>query len=143
MVLEQIKVKDLLRANQKELTVNEQYEYDDLPTTGPVDVKAYIELNSTGLVVKGRFAANVEEPCDRCYEPFERTLHGRFEDRFVYQSLIEEHPAGAEVELHDEDFYDTLGADGLLDLKDLIYQHIILAMSSNRVCEKENCTIRA
>lgn len=141
MALETIKLKDLIRAGQKELLVQETYEYEDLPLKEPVQVQAQIRLNTTGVTVLGKFKAVVEEPCDRCYEPFERTLQNSFEERYVYESFIDLAPP-SERELRSEDFYETLEPEGDLDLKDLVHQHIILAMSADRICERETCEVR-
>lgn len=140
MAIEQVRLKDLIRDQQKELTLDERYEYDDLPVEEPVSVQCHIKLKSTGVDVVGRYQAHVKEPCDRCFEPFEREIRRSFEDRFVYESLTDTQGTG-EVELHEEDFYDTIGYDGVLDVKDLVRQHIIIALSSDRVCENETCII--
>jgi len=140
--MEKVKIKDLIRTGQKELDIDAEYTYEDLPEKEPVEVHAHIWLTSTGLNVRGKLHTLIEEPCDRCFEPFEREINRYFEDKFVYESFIDDSRSG-EIELHEEDFYDTTGAEGVLDLKDLVYQHLILSISTDRVCNKVTCEIKA
>lgn len=138
MSLAQIKLQDLVRAGQTSLAVSEPFVYEDLPVTGPVQVKAYLQVTDVGATVKGQLWATLEEPCDRCLEPYRRDISPRFLDRYVYASLAD-HPASKEVELAGDDFYDTIGPDGILDLEDLVRQHIILAMTTDRICGQSDC----
>lgn len=142
MALEKISLKDLVRAGQRELDLHEAYEYDNLPTKGPVDTEAHIQLSSTGLTIRGKYHATIEEPCDRCAEPFQREIDERFKEDFVYSSLVEE-ASGGDLELHSEDYYESIDPAGALDVKDLIYQLIVLAISHDRICQKETCFIHA
>jgi uncharacterized metal-binding protein YceD (DUF177 family) len=141
MTREKIYLKDMIRTGQTEVSLQESYQYEDLPTVAPVTVEAHVLLNSTGGTVRGKFEAELEEPCDRCYEPYRRGIHESFDDRFVYESFIDAYPTG-DMELRSEDYYDTVGEDGILDVKDLVYQHIVIAMSADRVCEQETCVIK-
>lgn len=142
MIQETIKLKDLIRTGQKEVVLDESYTYEDLPLTAPVQVTARVRLTSTGVTVQGTFHAISEEPCDRCLEPFKRELSQRFDERYVYESLTD-FSSASEMELHEEDFYDTIGPEGILDLKDLVRQHLVLALSADRICERETCVISA
>jgi uncharacterized metal-binding protein YceD (DUF177 family) len=142
MATEKIAIKELVRQGKNSLVLDEVYQYDDLPAKGPVQVHAELNLNATGLNVRGAFRAQIEEPCDRCYEPYERTLNVPFEERFVYENLTDNYPSGGEFELHNEDFYEIVDAEGELDIKDLIYQLIVIAMTTDRVCQKGTCTIK-
>jgi uncharacterized metal-binding protein YceD (DUF177 family) len=142
MIQETIKLKDLIRAGQKEVVVDEAYTYEDLPMKAPVRVQAHVRLTSTGVTVKGSFDALAEEPCDRCLEPFERQIFQRFDERYVYESLTD-FSSASEMELHEEDFYDTIGPEGVLDLKDLVRQHLVLALSTDRICERDTCVIQS
>lgn len=140
MTIESLKIKDFLRSGQKEVLLDEAYTYDDLPLTQDTHAKVTIKLNSTGLLVHGRFETEAEEPCDRCTQPHRRKLSDQFEERFVHTALLED-IGGGEHELHDEDFYDTIGPDGVLDVKDLIHQYLVIALSTDRVCNQSNCRI--
>jgi uncharacterized metal-binding protein YceD (DUF177 family) len=141
MAIERIRVKDMINTGQKEVRLDEQYDYADLlPTKEPVHVDALAHLTATGLAINGNFEAHLEEPCDRCSSPYERWINSRFEEQYVHAALVDEVPGG-DMQLHNEDFYDVLGPDGTLDVKDLVYQHIIIAMSNDRVCNQETCTL--
>ncbi len=141
MTLEKIKLKDWIRTGRRETDVDESYTYEDLPLKVPAEVHIHCRLNATGVDVRGNYKTVVEEPCDRCCELYERPLGNAFDERFVYQSFIDEAPAG-DMELHTEDFYETIGPEGVLDLKDLIHQYIVMAMSTDRVCNRATCEIR-
>jgi uncharacterized metal-binding protein YceD (DUF177 family) len=139
MTYEQLSLKDLERNGCRDLTFQDAFTYDDLPITQPVEVQGRVQLTDTGAVINGKFKASIEEPCDRCSEPFQREFKQSFEDRFVYQSLVDW--SSRECELHAEDFYDMLGPDTILDIHDLVYQHIVLAMSTDRMCNRDTCVI--
>ncbi len=142
MTLEKVSIREMQRAGKQELPVEENYEFEDLPTKGPVYTVALVELDSTGLTVSGRFHATVEEPCDRCYEPYEREIRESFEEDFVFNHYIEADRPG-EVELNEEDFYEVIDPEGELDLKDLIRQLIVMGMQQDRLCSRETCDIPA
>lgn len=142
LTAETLQLKELIRLGQTDVQVQGRYDYDDLPVTQPVEVSARVTLSETGATVRGQFTAVVEEPCDRCTDPFSRTLEETFSERFVYDSLTAQ-PSPGEFELHDEDFYDTIGPDGILDLKDLVYQHVLIALGINRFCGRETCQLQA
>jgi uncharacterized metal-binding protein YceD (DUF177 family) len=107
--MDKLKLKDLIRAGQREVTVRDAYEFEDLPVKNPVQVAAHCELNATGVKVSGHFDALIEDECDRCCEMFERRAKGNFEERFVYQALLDEIPG--DKELQEEDYYETIGPD--------------------------------
>lgn len=140
MVLEKIKIKDLIRSGERELAIQEFYSYEDLPLKDPVQVVTRIRLNSVGLTVSGSFRALLEEPCDRCYEPFERIVSDSFEERFVYEPLTDKTPPG-EMELRSENFYEPVDPEGELDLKDLVHQLVVIAISHDRVCRRDSCSL--
>lgn len=143
MAVGQVHIKDLIRAGQRELSLEEDYDYPDLPVKGTVHLNAHLQLSSIGAIVSGVFQGVLQEPCDRCLEPFERPVQSRFEERFVYQSMVEDTMRSGEIELMESDFYDTIGPEGILDVKDLVYQHIILAMSNDRICNRESCEMQS
>lgn len=133
-----VNIKDLARRGQDELTLEEDYVLDDLPLLKPVHTTMKLRLNQTGVTIKGRLETEVEEPCDRCYEPFQRELRMSFEERFVYDSYVDQFPSG-DMELQAEDFFEPLDLSGELDLKDLIHQLLVLALSENRICHRTAC----
>jgi uncharacterized metal-binding protein YceD (DUF177 family) len=142
MVLEQIDVTDLRRAGTTRLNVAETYRYPDFQTLGPVAVEARITVTDTGVILAGHFTGEIEEPCDRCLLPYHRTLSSRFEERYVdHVFLPDSLTGGGEVQLQQNDFYDTLGADGILDLKDMVRQYVIMALSLDRICGGPACML--
>lgn len=139
MAIETVYLKDLLRTGQTDVVLSEAYAYDDLPVVGVASTDLRLSVNNTGMTAKGRYEATVEEPCDRCFEPYQRILSGRIDERFVYESLTD--PSGGERELQPEDFYDVIGDDGVVDIKDLIRQYIVLGLSTDRVCNSDGCNL--
>jgi len=142
MSQETIKLKDLIRTGHKEASWDAQYEYDDIPLVGSAHFTGHIQLTSTGVNLQGDIDATSEEPCDRCAEPYRRTIEEHLNDRFVYAALVETWSSG-EKQLTEDDFFDTIGPDGILDLKDIVHQYLVMALSGDRVCNRPGCEIGA
>lgn len=146
---EPFEIIDLLKLaaiGQDQLAIETTFTYDNLPLTCPVQVKAKLYRTNTGARVKGHYHTVAEEPCDRCSEPFTRELDESFEESVMFHAMA--YPKGLEnlnikankeIELQPDDFYDVLDANECLNLKELIYQLIILMTSTDRFCNRPEC----
>lgn len=139
---------DLLKLaseGQRSLSFETAFHYDAalLPVTKPVLVRATISHRNTGCRVKGHFEAEVEEPCDRCSEPFLRQINQDFEETYVFYAVA--HPPDSsrrghqEIELQLDEMVDALNEDECLLFKELIYQLIVLACDQDRFCHRPAC----
>ena len=140
MSLDVFSIKDYIKAGTSSVNVDEHYTFDELPLTEPSHVKATIKIHSAGVQVVGHFTAHSDEPCDRCNQPYERSLDNDFDESYVFQEYATDY-AGGELELQSLDFFEVLDEEAMLDLKDMIYQLIVMELSLNRICNSPTCDI--
>jgi uncharacterized protein len=95
----------------------------------------FLTVEGRNLFADGSFLAEGEASCDRCTEEFTVTLEKEFSTILVPR---DQGPAGASnVELHEDDldigFYDGAG----IDVNDLFWEQVALALPVKLLCAEE------
>ncbi len=70
--------------------------------------------------------------CDRCLTEFDYDLDINIEETYAKYSLQEEY--GTELELSGGEFIIDLNGEKEIDVYDLLYQSVILALPNKKVC---------
>lgn len=105
----------------------------ELAVAGAVKpVVGELTLNRVGAGVKlvGNVKTLLKLHCETCLRPYFQALSVDIDELFVpYRDMASEYEMGApkEQELLKNDFYEMLGADGLIDIDDVVYQAVTLA----------------
>ena len=112
---------------------------DRLSQATPLQAEGSAELlphTSGEIRVRGKLAVTMQCDCNRCLEPARFPLESRF-DLFYRPAEDAAAAEDAEVEIDPGEaeigFYE---GDGL-DLKDVLREHVLLAMPMQRVCRAE------
>jgi uncharacterized metal-binding protein YceD (DUF177 family) len=106
------------------------------PAVGDLSVTA----RSTGMLLTGRIQTLLKLNCDRCLRPYFQSIAVDIDERFVIESYtdIDLTSNTKERELKtSSDFYDTLPADNVLDITDVVYQAVTLATPNSCSCGTE------
>jgi len=125
-------IEDIEQANNKKLS----YEFDDIieeiPTNG--NIYANLTLESLGEFIKvtGNVKLIAKLECDICLNEYEESMDFEIDEMFAKSSLMEEY--GQELELRDGQFITDLNGENEIDIKDLLYQSVIINLPDKKVC---------
>ncbi len=125
-------IEDIEQANNKKLS----YEFDDIieeiPTKG--NIYANLTLESLGEFIKvtGNVKLIAKLECDICLNEYEESMDFEIDEMFAKSSLMEEY--GQELELRDGQFITDLNGENEIDIKDLLYQSVIINLPDKKVC---------
>lgn len=125
-----ILIEDIERESDKILA----YEFDEYMEEFGCSIKADLEFESLGdyIEVTGELQGKIKLICDRCLSEFEYDLDIDIEEMYAKHSLQDEY--GQEVELSSGQFVTDLNGEKEIDVYDLLYQSVILALPNKKVC---------
>lgn len=100
-------------------------------------VKGELSVQHRGdfLEVEGHAHTIVTLECDRCLARYNHRLATHFEEVLWLDHDLTVSPPEREIAL--EDLEEHVSADGQLDLLDLVYQHLSLALPLRRLCTED------
>ena len=107
---------------------------DDIKELENCHISAELEFRSMGdfIEAKGSVEGKVTLECDRCLNKFEYDLDFDIDETFAKKSLLDEY--GSELELSNGQFVTDLDGAEEIDVYDLLYQSVILALPNKKVC---------
>ncbi len=111
------------------------YEFnDDIKELENCHVNSDILFRSIGdfIEAKGRVKGKITLDCDRCLNKFVYDLDFELDETFAKKSLYDEY--GQELELAQGQFITDLNGEKEIDIYDLLYQSVILALPNKKVC---------
>ena len=126
--------KILIEDIEKEPNKTMFYEFDEYMEEFGADIYADLELKSLGqfIEVSGTAQGKLKLTCDRCLQEFDYDLDIDIEETFAKQSLQDEY--SSEFELTRGQFITDLNGEKEIDIYDLLYQSVILALPNKKVC---------
>jgi len=107
---------------------------DDIKELEDCHVSAELDFRAIGefIEVKGRAEGKVTLECDRCLKKYVYDLDFDIDETFAKKSLLDEY--GGELELSEGQFVTDLDGAKDIDVYDLLYQSVILALPNKKVC---------
>ena len=126
--------KILIEDIEKEPNKTLFYEFNEFMEEFNADITADLELKSLGqfIEVSGVAKGKLRLVCDRCLNEFDYDLDIEIEETFAKQSLQDEY--SQEFELQRGQFITDLNGEKEIDIYDLLYQSVILALPNKKVC---------
>ena len=112
-----------------------EFDFDsDIKELDECHVSAELNFRSMGdfIEVNGHAEGKVTLECDRCLNKFVYDLDFDIDETFAKKSLLDEY--GAELELSNGQFVTDLNGAEEIDVYDLLYQSVILALPNKKVC---------
>ncbi len=112
-----------------------EFDFDDnIKELEDCHVSAELEFRAMGdfIEVKGNVEGKITLECDRCLNKFNYDLDFNIDETFAKNSLLDEY--GQELELNNGQFITDLNGAEDIDVYDLLYQSVILALPNKRVC---------
>ena len=107
---------------------------DDIKELENCHISAELEFRAMGdfIEARGNAEGKVTLECDRCLKKFEYDLNFDIDETFAKKSLLDEY--GSEIELSNGQFVTDLDGAEEIDVYDLLYQSVILALPNKKVC---------
>ena len=126
--------KILIENIEKEPNKTMFYEFNEFMEEFGADIYADLELKSLGqfIEVSGKVQGKLKLICDRCLHEFDYDLDIEIEETFAKYSLQDEY--SSEFELQRGQFVTDLNGEKEIDIYDLLYQSVILALPNKKVC---------
>ena len=106
----------------------------DLDAVKPVVGELHVVAGSSGLRLTGLVKTLLKLHCHRCLRPYFQSLSLDIDEWFVYQA---DTGAPRDRELRKRDFVEPIPPDGMLDISDIVYQAVTLAVPSYCLCGEE------
>ena len=110
------------------------YSFNDSIDELNCNLKAELDLKSMGdfIEVCGHAEGKINLTCDRCLNEFSYNLDINIEETFAKHALQDEY--GQDFELKNGQFITDLNGEKEIDIYDLLYQSVILALPNKKVC---------
>lgn len=129
-----IKIEDLDKSKDGILS----FDFEDIPDgidfAQPAHAKLEIKRLGAGFIsVTGSIKAKIDAVCDNCLKKFIYEIETEVNEIYAEKTLYEEYKV--ETEIKDNFFAIDLNGSGEIDLTDLIYQSLILAIPNKLVCD--------
>ena len=125
-------IEDIEQAKNKQV----EYKFDDIiediPTNGNIQASLFLESCGEFIKVTGNVKLKAKLECDICLNEYEENMDFDIEEMFAKNSLMEEY--GQELELKDGQFITDLNGENEIDIKDLLYQSVIINLPDKKVC---------
>ena len=126
--------KILIEDIEKEANKTLFYEFDEFMEELNADIYADLTLKSLGQFIEifGTAQGKLKLICDRCLQEFDYDLDIDIEETFAKYALQDEY--SQEFELTRGQFITDLNGEKEIDIYDLLYQSVILALPNKKVC---------
>ena len=126
--------KILIEDIEKEVNKTLFYEFKEFMKEFGADIYANLILKSLGqfIEISGTVQGKLRLVCDRCLNEFDYELNIEIEETFAKQSLQDEY--SQEFELQRGQFITDLNGEKEIDIYDVLYQSVILALPNKKVC---------
>ncbi|MBR1908527.1 DUF177 domain-containing protein [bacterium] len=125
-------IEDIEQAKNKKL----EYEFDDIiediPTNGNIQAKLLLESLGEFIKITGNVKLTAKLECDICLNEYEEIMEFQIDEMLAKGTLLEEY--GQEFELKDGQFVTDLNGEKEIDIKDLLYQSVIINLPDKKVC---------
>ena len=127
-----ISIEELENTSSKSLTIHFDEKIEGLNCVTPIVSDLTILSLGDFIEIKGNVKGTLMLECDLCLKEFEYKLDFDIDEMFAKNALLEDY--GQETELKDGQFVTDLEGADEIDIYDLLYQSVILALPNKKVC---------
>lgn len=132
-----INVEEMLTEGNRRLTVKESLsdvKLDDAKLLAPVNVEINLEIIDKEIYIRGVFNTRVELECVRCLEIFQLNLSGEIESVYMFEHEFRDMIDKLDAEYEADDETIECLKDGIVDISELVREHIILEIPPYPIC---------
>lgn len=129
-----VNIEDIKQTKNGILKVEFEELSDGIDLAEPARVSLVISIVGSGFInVKGKISAKLNAVCDNCLKNFTLPLEVDVDEMYAENTLYDEYKG--EIEIKDNFFAEDLNGAEDIDLSDLMYQSLILAIPNKLVCD--------
>jgi uncharacterized metal-binding protein YceD (DUF177 family) len=127
-----IKIEEIENSSRQEITIDFEDKIDGIDSDAPI--YAEITLKSLGDLIKveGHVEGEVNLECDLCLQKYKYGIDFELNEFFAKKTMLDEY--GAETELKEGQFIEDLDGKDEIDIRDLLYQSVILNFPNKKIC---------
>jgi len=125
-------IEDIEQATNKKLEYTFNDLIEEIPTHGNVQAALVLESFGEFIKITGNVKLVAKFECDICLSEYEENIEFEIEEMLAKNSLMDEY--GQELELKDGQFITDLNGENEIDIKDLLYQSVIINLPDKKVC---------
>jgi uncharacterized protein len=108
---------------------------DNLGAVKPVLGELTVSASSTGMRLSGHLQTLLKLTCHRCLRPYFHSINIQLNESFVeFSGRDNLEQSCKDRELLADDFVEELAEDGILDITDIVYQAVTLAIPVSCLC---------
>ncbi len=130
-----INIEEIKKSPQNELEINFSDYIDGLSLNNEVSAKLKATASEYGVNIRGNIIAELILQCDRCLENFVYEINTEINEEFITDSIVREDQK--DYEHTDRGFAEDLNGREEIDIRDLIYQLIILELPNKNLCKAD------
>jgi len=131
-----INIEDIKKTSDRCLIINFFDYIAELNLKDRVLANLTVQATDYDINISGNIKAGLVLECDRCLEPYIYNMDIEINEQFINEKIVSGNKK--EHELTEGEFVEELGDSKELDIKDLIYQSIILELPNKNLCNP-NC----
>lgn len=128
-----INITDIENKENKTIDVQFSQVYEEFNPEIPVVANLTLTLIGDLIKVSGNIKADLILTCDVCLKEFTKSFDINVEEFFTKYNLNED--CASEFEIKNDGFIEDLNGENEIDIKDFVYQSIILNMPNKIVCD--------
>ncbi len=131
-----VSVEDIKKTAGKKLEISFFDYIEEIELKDRVLANLTASVNNFDVNVSGEIKADLLLQCDRCLESYAHQVDVEINENFVSENVV---PANQkDYELGKNEFVEELNGTGEVNIKNLIYQSIILNLPNKKLC-KDDC----
>ena len=130
-----ISIEDLEAAKNKTLHCEFEEKIDGVDCVTPIHADLTVKSLGDFIEVKGNVKGIVKLECDLCLKNFDYKLDFEIDELYAKNALLGDiQDSGQEFEIKEGQFVTDLNGSDEIDIYDLLYQSVILALPNKKVC---------
>lgn len=130
-----INIEEIKKAPDKKVEINFSDSIEEFKHKEKIKAALVASASKFGLSIKGKIMGELILECDRCLSEYVHELNAEINEDFITDSLVSEDQK--EYELGGSDFVEELNGQDEIDIKDLVYQSIILDLPYKCLCKAD------
>ena len=125
---------ELAQSKDGQLDFEFEENFDEINLVSPAKAKLTVSRTGGGFInIRGKVVAQLNAVCDNCLRDFVYKIECDIDENFAESTLYPEYKE--ETEIKDGFFAVDMNGSGEIDLRDLIYQSLILSVPNKLVCD--------
>lgn len=130
-----VSVEEIKNSPDKKLKINFSDFIGEIKLNDKVSASLIASVSDYDINISGNIQADVVLQCDRCLENYVHNINIELNEDFVSEEVVPDNQK--DYELKEGEFVRELGDAKEVDVKDLVYQSIILELPGKNLCKTD------